>query len=143
MSPGQFRRIALGLPEVEERAHMDHPDFRVGGKIFATLGYPDKGWGMVKLSPDEQAALVRAHPAAFRPANGLWGRQGCTLVALEAADVETVHEGLAMAWAARAPRKIIELHRRSGLPSNRIEVARSNGSAPRRGPGKTRSKRPV
>ena len=53
MTAAEFRRLALSLPETEEREHMHHPDFRVAGKIFATLAYPDKSYGMVKLFPDE------------------------------------------------------------------------------------------
>jgi hypothetical protein len=108
MTAHQFRRLALSLPEVEERSHMQHPDFRVGGKIFATLGYPKKGWGMVKLAPELQRVFVREHPAVFKPVNGAWGLQGCTLVELKAAEAETVQEALRAAWLERAPKKIAE-----------------------------------
>jgi hypothetical protein len=54
MTTADFRRLALALPETAEHAHMDHPDFRVRGKIFATLGYPAQGWGRVKLTPEQQ-----------------------------------------------------------------------------------------
>jgi hypothetical protein len=74
MTPAGFRRLALALPETSEVGHMGHPDFRVGGKIFATLGYPDGGWGMVKLTPDQQEALVSAEPSVFAPVKGGWGR---------------------------------------------------------------------
>ena len=73
MTVNQFRRMALNLPEVEELGHMDHPDFRVGGKIFATLGYPDKKWGMVKLTPEQQRIFVPANPQVFVPAPGALG----------------------------------------------------------------------
>ena len=66
----EFRTLALSLPDVAEGAHMGHPDFRVRGKIFATLGYPDEAWGMVKLKPEQQAVLVQAEPAVFRPIKG-------------------------------------------------------------------------
>ena len=69
MTADQFRKLALGLPEASEAAHMGHPDFRVGGKIFATLG-PDEDWGMVKLTPDRQAEVMRAEPDVYRPASG-------------------------------------------------------------------------
>ena len=72
MTAAEFRRLALSLPEAEEREHMNHPDFRVGGKIFATLGYPDRSRGMVKLFPDQQAEFVAANPAMFVPVNGAW-----------------------------------------------------------------------
>jgi hypothetical protein len=106
MTGTQFRRLARSLPEVEERSHMHHPDFRVGGKVFATLGYPDKSWGMVKLTPEQQRIYVQAHPTVFMPVNGAWGRQGNTLVRLKAADTEIVREAMVEAWSARAPRKL-------------------------------------
>jgi hypothetical protein len=112
MTANQFRRMALGLPEVEERGHMDHPDFRVGGKIFATLGYPDKKWGMVKLIPEQQRIFVPANPQVFVPAPGAWGIQGSTLVCLNAADAGTVHEAMRAAWLGRAPKRIAERLRR-------------------------------
>lgn len=59
MTPDQFRKLALRFPEAAESAHMAHPDFRVRGKIFATLGYPDDRHGMVKLTPDQQADFLR------------------------------------------------------------------------------------
>ena len=75
---------------------MGHPDFRVNGKIFATL-YPDGHNGMVKLTPEQQSDFINAHPA-FQPASGAWGRQGCTTVILEAADVNSVGEAVTLAW---------------------------------------------
>jgi len=98
MTAADFRRLALSLPDVEERAHMDHPDFRAGGKIFATLGYPDKSWGMVKLFPDQQKEFVAADPETFAPVKGGWGKQGCTNVLLKAASEERVREALSAAW---------------------------------------------
>ena len=62
MTADEFRRLALELPDAAEAAHMDHPDFRIRGKIFATLG-PDEQWGMVNLTADEQASFIRAHSA--------------------------------------------------------------------------------
>lgn len=76
MTTQEFRRIALSLPEASEGAHMGHPDFRVGGRVFATLGYPARGWGIVRLTPDQQEWLVRAHPATFAPVNGAWAAAG-------------------------------------------------------------------
>ena len=73
MTANDFRKIALSLPEAEEREHMDHPDFRVAGKIFATLGYPDKSLGMVKLSPEDQHYFCQDFPEAFIPVKGGWG----------------------------------------------------------------------
>lgn len=82
-TPADFRSIALNFPEASESAHMDHPDFRVRGKIFATLGYPNKQWGMVKLTLKDQYILMRAEPKVFVPAKGAWGRQGATCVLLK------------------------------------------------------------
>ena len=108
MTANQFRRMAVSLPETEERGHMEHPDFRVGGKIFATLEYPDKSWGMVKLTPEEQRMFVPAQRTVFVPAAGAWGRQGSTLVRLKIANAETVHEAMTAAWHGRAPKKIAQ-----------------------------------
>ncbi|HZZ39071.1 MAG TPA: MmcQ/YjbR family DNA-binding protein [Acidobacteriaceae bacterium] len=107
MTAAEFRRLALSLPDSEEREHMHHPDFRRSGKIFATLSYPDESFAMVKLFPDQQETIVAAHPQTFRPVPGGWGRQGCTNVLLKTADKKKVCEALSAAWerAAPAPRK--------------------------------------
>jgi hypothetical protein len=97
MNETGFRRIALGMKGAEEKSHMDHPDFRVGGRIFATLHH-DRKTAMVKLTPDQQAAFVRDQPAAFKPENGAWGRQGCTAVVLANVDEDTLGEALTLAW---------------------------------------------
>ncbi|MGI8958690.1 MAG: MmcQ/YjbR family DNA-binding protein [Bryobacteraceae bacterium] len=98
MTAEDFRRLALSFPDAVESAHMRHPDFRVHGKIFATLHYPDESWGMVKLSPEDQQTLVHAQPEAFVPVKGAWGLQGCTSVRLEAADESTLTQALGIAW---------------------------------------------
>jgi hypothetical protein len=108
MTAADFRRMALRFPEATEGAHMNHPDFRVGGKIFATLGYPDMGVGMVKLFPDQQQEFVRAAPKVFAAVNGLWGRRGATYVALKAAKKASVQRALAAAWRNTASRKLVE-----------------------------------
>jgi hypothetical protein len=86
--------LALSLPGAVESSHMQHPDFRIGGKIFATLGYPDDGWGMVKLTPEQQRDFMAAEPEAFKPCNGAWGRQGSTNVRLSAAKKGSVKAAL-------------------------------------------------
>jgi hypothetical protein len=103
MTPNDFRRLALSFPEAAERAHMNHPDFRVAGKIFATLGYPNKEHAMVKVTPVEQEMLVRAEPSVFTPVKGAWGRKGCTSVNLKAAKQTTMRRALAAAWQLAAP----------------------------------------
>ena len=82
MTANEFRSLALTLPGAVESAHMGHPDFRIDGRIFATLGAPDKDWGMVKLVPEDQRSFVDNEPEVFKPCNGVWGRQGCTYVHL-------------------------------------------------------------
>jgi hypothetical protein len=98
MTAARFRRIALGLKDAVEQSHHDHPDFRVGGRIFATLGYPDPKWGMVSLTPDRQRVFVREYPGAFVPAAGAWGEQGSTAVRLSAVDEEALGEAMTLAW---------------------------------------------
>jgi hypothetical protein len=105
-----FRRIALSLPEATEGSHMAHPDFRVRGKIFATIGVPDAGWGTVKLIPEQQEVLLDAEPAAFKPAAGAWGRRGWTHVLLAAVDGTTLKSALTMAWRNTAPRNLVTRH---------------------------------
>ncbi|MFN2622027.1 MAG: MmcQ/YjbR family DNA-binding protein [Chthoniobacterales bacterium] len=106
MTPAQFRRLALSFPGVIESSHMSHPDFRVGGKIFATLGYPDKNYGVVVVAPAEQARLLRDHPKAFLAAKGQWGKRGCTAVLLAAVDQTTMKSALKSAWQDKAPKKL-------------------------------------
>jgi hypothetical protein len=106
MTAADFKKMALSLPEAIESEHMDHPDFRVGGKIFATLGYPEKGWGMVKLTPELQHEFNLAEPEVFVPVKGGWGRKGATSVGLKAAKKETVRKALEAAWKNTAPKKL-------------------------------------
>ena len=103
MTANDFRRLALSFPESEERSHMEHPDFRVAGKIFATLGYPEDGWAMVKLTPIEQEMLVKAQPKVFNPCTGAWGRRGCTNVRLKSARKPTLRRALEAASRLAAP----------------------------------------
>ncbi len=103
MTSQNFRRLALSFPETTESSHMDHPDFRVAGKIFATLGYPEDGWAMIKLTPVEQEMFVKAHPTVFKPCTGAWGRRGATNVRLKAARKPTLRRALEAAWRLAAP----------------------------------------
>jgi hypothetical protein len=104
VTANQFRRIALGMTGAIEASHMDHPDFRVNGRIFATL-HPDNVRGMVKLTPEQQEEFIRNDPDIFEPASGAWGRQGCTMVRLSAADDATVGEAMTLAWQATSAKK--------------------------------------
>lgn len=120
MTSGEFRKMALSFPGAEERRHMEHPDFRVSGKIFATLRYPNTSWGMVKLFPDQQKELVRTDPAAFLPVSGAWGRQGATQVNLKAAKKTKLREALEMAWEKAAPKTMVK---------EKVEGAKKRGVA--------------
>ena len=103
MTSGDFRRIALEYPGAVEGAHMGHAGFRVRNKIFATL--PDDAWGMVKLAPEQQELFMRVD-AAFTPAKGAWGRQGCTLVRLAEMREDLLHDALTAAWRNAAPKSL-------------------------------------
>jgi hypothetical protein len=106
MTADDFRNLALSLPEAVEGGHIGHADFRVRGKIFATLG-PEEDWGGLKLTPDEQGMFVRSKPKAFQPFNGVWGRRGFTRVELAAADEASVRQALIAAWRNTAPKRLV------------------------------------
>jgi hypothetical protein len=114
VTPDEFRSLALDLPAAWEHAHMGHPDFRVGKKIFASL-WADGVWGMVKLSPEEQAAFTQDAPEVFQPVKGAWGVRGCTQVRLAAATKGVVRPALAAAWRNTAPKRIVKQY--GGYPS--------------------------
>ena len=107
MTANEFRQLALALPETEERSHMNHPDFRVAGKIFATLGYPDKTRAMVKLSPEDQHNFSKDYPDTFIPVKGAWGRRGATSVYLKPARKETLTKAIQAAWRNIAPKRLL------------------------------------
>ena len=105
MTAGDFRRLALALPEAAEAAHMAHPDFRVRNKIFATL-WPQEERGVVMLTPEQQKVVVELKPAVFAPVPGGWGRRGSTDVNLRAADEMSLTSVLLMAWRNKAPARM-------------------------------------
>ena len=109
MTIDDFRKLALNLPEASESSHMGHPDFRVRGKIFATI-WPHEGWGVVKLTPNQQVVFVEADPAVFVPVKGGWGRKGATNVRLESASQTSVRKALVTAWCNVAPKLLSEKH---------------------------------
>lgn len=106
MTVDEFREIAMSFPETEERSHMNHPDFRVGGKIFATLN-EDLTQGMAKLTPAQQQDFLRMEPASFSPASGAWGVRGATMIVLANADEGAVRDALRSAWRNTAPKKLL------------------------------------
>ena len=108
MTSAKFCELALSMPQAVESAHMGHPDFRVGGRIFATLGYPDVRHAVLNLPPEEQHQLVETRPEVFAPAVGAWGRRGSTQVLLAKASEAEVRRGLAQAWRKVAPKKLLK-----------------------------------
>jgi hypothetical protein len=106
MTAAQFREIALSLPEAVEAAHMGHPDFRVGGRIFATLGYQNEGRGVLLLSPEEQQEMISQHPKMFEPVPGGWGRRGSTQVVLARITQPVLEAAMRKAWQRKAPKRL-------------------------------------
>jgi len=96
-----FRRLALSLPGAEESSHMGSPDFRVNGRIFATLASQKQGYGNLKLTPEQQQEFVREAPEIFVPIHGGWGRMGMTHIVLAKADEEVLAGALRTAWQLR------------------------------------------
>ena len=101
ITPNDFRRIALSLEGAEEGAHMGAADFRVGGRIFATLAHEGKGYGNLLLAPEDQAAFVEELPDVFIPVAGGWGRMGATHVVLARATENLLRGALQTAWRRR------------------------------------------
>src|ERR1700736_6662149 len=101
MDADDFRRIALSLEGAEESSHMGKPDFRVGGRIFATLASADRGYGNLMLTPEQQSVFVEELPEVFVPIAGGWGRMGMTHVLLAAAKEDVLAGALRVAWRLR------------------------------------------
>lgn len=108
MTPDDFRRLALALPDAVESSHMGTVDFRVG-RIFATLGYPNANFGMVQLTREHQDVMVGVEPKVFRPVPGNWGLKGATLVVLAEADEPTLRGALEAAWRLKANKRQLAL----------------------------------
>lgn len=101
MEANDFRRIALSLEGAEEGSHMGHPDFRVGGRIFATLASAAQGYGNLMLTPEQQAIFVEELPDVFVPIAGGWGKMGMTHIRLAAASEDILTGALRSAWKLR------------------------------------------
>lgn len=101
MTLSDFRRIALSLEGAEEGSHMGAADFRVGGRIFATLASVNQGYGNLMLTPEHQAAFLAERPDIFLPIHGGWGRMGATHIRLAEADEDTLAGALRTAWKLR------------------------------------------
>jgi hypothetical protein len=101
MTAKDFRRIALSLEGAEEGSHMGAVDFRVGGRIFATLASVSEGYGNLKLTPELQAEFIAERPDLFLPIHGGWGRMGMTHIRLAVADEDSLRGALHSAWKLR------------------------------------------
>lgn len=114
VNAADFRQIALSLDGVEEGSHMGTADFRVGGRIFATLAHESRGYGNLMLTPDRQAEFVAEAPKVFLPVAGGWGRNGATHIRLEAANEELLRGALLAAWRIRVEKNAARNHRKPG-----------------------------
>ena len=101
MNASDFSRIALSFEGAEESSHMGAPDFRVGGRIFATLASESQGYGNLMLNPEQQAAFVTEQPDVFIPVAGGWGSNGATHIRLAAASEDLLTGALHTAWKLR------------------------------------------
>jgi len=102
-----FRCLALSLPEVVEGSHFGNVDFRVGGKIFATLSQAKQGFGVLLLTPKQQAGMAEDEPEIFSPVANAWGRQGATRVCLAKVSRDILKAALQTAWGRRAPKRLL------------------------------------
>ena len=103
MTPKTFRRIALSLPEATEGSHFSKADFRIAGKIFATLALEHQGYGVLLLTPDQQAGMIQDAPEIFSPVPGGWGEKGATRVLLKKVPSDIAKASLRVAWTRKAP----------------------------------------
>jgi hypothetical protein len=106
MTVDDFRRLALSLEGAVESSHMGAPDFRVGGRIFATLASQEQGFGNLMLTPEQQAAFVEELPDVFLPVPGGWGRMGATHIRLSAATEDVLAGALCTAWKQRRDKNV-------------------------------------
>ena len=126
MHANDFRRIALNLQGAEESSHMGAPDFRVGGRIFATLASQAQGYGNLMLTPEQQAAFVEELPEVFVPIAGGWGRMGATHIRLATASEDVLAGSLHTAWKLR-----VEKNAKSGKKGRPL-TKETSATKPRR-----------
>lgn len=124
MDARDFRRMALSLEGAEEGSHMGAVDFRVGGRIFATLAAVKKGYGNLMLTPEQQAMFVEEMPEVFVPIAGGWGKNGATHLVLAAASEDVMEGALRTAWKLRVE-KNAKTRKKIGAKTERIRVAKS------------------
>jgi hypothetical protein len=119
MTVADFRRIALSLEGAEESSHMGQADFRVGGRIFATLAAAAQGYGNLLLAPEQQAAFVKELPEVFIPIAGGWGRNGATHIRLSAANKDVLEGALRTAWKLRLEKNRKSVQKKRGSHSSK------------------------
>jgi hypothetical protein len=107
VTAADFRRIALSMPEAVEGSHFGNADFRLAGKIFATLALEKEGYGVLLLDPEQQAGMVEDEPKVFSPVPGGWGRKGSTRVRLANVAPDILEAALRMAWRRKAPKRVL------------------------------------
>lgn len=107
MTAADFRRIALSQPEAVEDSHFGQAYFRVGGKIFATLALESEGYGVLLLTPEQQAGMVEDEPQVFSPVPGGWGQKGSTRVRLAKVAPDILESALRTAWLRKAPKHLL------------------------------------
>ncbi|MGB6742695.1 MAG: MmcQ/YjbR family DNA-binding protein [Terracidiphilus sp.] len=125
MNAADFRRIALSLEGAEEGSHMGAVDFRVGGRIFATLASVQDGYGNLMITPELQAAFIADRPDLFLPIHGGWGGMGMTHIRLAVADEDSLRGALHTAWRLR-----VEKNRKSGRKGTAAAKRRSAAPPP-------------
>ncbi|HET9955264.1 MAG TPA: MmcQ/YjbR family DNA-binding protein [Polyangiaceae bacterium] len=147
VTPVQAKRLALALPETEEKSHFGQPDFRVRNKIFGGLSR-DLVTASVKLPSARQAELVESQPEVFSAATGAWGRSGWTIVQLDGVEADVLKELFTLSWQAIAPRSLVEAQPSAAVNTHprRVPTARTKSSpkaqtTPRKQAGKKRPKR--
>ena len=126
MDANDFRRIAVSLQGAKESSHMGAPDFRVGGRIFATLASQAQGYGNLMLTPEQQAAFVEELPEVFVPIAGGWGRMGATHIRLATASEDVLAGSLHTAWKLR-----VEKNAKSGKKGRPL-TKETSATKPRR-----------
>jgi hypothetical protein len=128
MNAQDFRRLALLLEGAEEGSHMGAVDFRVGGRIFATLASVKDGYGNLMLSPEQQAAFVEEQPDLFLPVAGGWGRMGATHIRLASATEDALAGALRSAWKLRAEKNAKAGKKKpASTPKSKKKTSRGNG----------------
>jgi hypothetical protein len=124
MTPAAFAKLALSFDGATQGTHGGHPDFRAGGKVFASMGFKGPDSATVKLTPEQQEMLVAAEPAIFSPVAGTWGHRGYTMIHLPAADAKTMKSALAMAW-----QNVSASSKRAARPGGRGSARSASGRA--------------